>query len=123
MLFNIEIVNKNKLLNSKLLTFISLIMIYCHFTTISIRFVSIWKTEIFYTVLQTLTICTIFPHCGKLPNYLSLESWRILTKIDDISKIKIVLSFKCHVTFRLQTKRTFQTSRIKIKNQHQIKIM
>ena len=88
MLFNIEFFIKNKRPKCKLLIFFSLKLIYCHFSIISIRFVSIWKTEIFCTVLQTLTISTIFPHSGKLPIYVSLESWRILTKIDDISKNK-----------------------------------
>ena len=86
MFFNIEIVKKNKLLNSKLLTFISLIMIYCHFTTISIRFVSIWKTEIFCTVLQALVFLTIFSTLWQISKFDSFESWRILTKIDDILK-------------------------------------
>ena len=76
--------------------------------------------------LYSVTNFGIFYHFfHTLANFQLMILWKVgvfWQKLMTFRKIKIVLSFKCHVTFRLQTKRiiirTFQTSNFK--NQDQV---
>jgi hypothetical protein len=78
--------------------------------------------------LYSVTNFGIFYHFfHTLANFQLMILWKVgvfWQKLMTFRKIKIVLSFKCHVTFRLQTKRiiirTFQASRIKIKNHNHV---
>ena len=75
---------------------------------------------------QCYKLWQFLPFFHTLANFQLMFLWKVgvfWQKLMTFWKIKIVLSFKCHVTFRLQTKRitrTFQTSRIKIKNHNHV---
>ena len=117
MLFNIEVVIKNKLLNSKLIIIFfvntNLLPFFQNFDPFCFHMenwdfsYSVTNFDNFYHFFHTLA------------NFQLIFLWKVgvfWQKLTPFRKIQIVLCFKCHVTFRLQTKRTFQTSRIKIKN-------